>query len=1010
MASSAATVSVEALLKSGIFERHWYMAQCGVYFHNSVAAATHFIEEGMPQEASPNPLMEPRVWPGHLREAWKQRKLIPVLRWFQKPKAEQPAVGPLFEARYLNVADSSYATHPGGSLGYFLEHADDAAVLPTRFGDVDFGALKASWPAMYARLKKHKNLLGPREVASWDEEAEAEWLRANPPLDAGKPAPRFSVVMPTWNRSAEVASAIRSVQSQTHGQWELIVVDDGSTDTTRDVVRAMAAADSRIRLLEMPHAGVSRARNAGIDAASGELVAFLDSDNAWRPHYLEYMARGFAGSATRAAYAGLELHDGPKTTYRAFKGGLDHLLTLNHIDLNVLVVERDLAQEVKFDESIRRWVDHDFAIRVAKKTELDCFPFVGCAYDDDRAAVNRITTTESDDWQWVVLGKNVVDWDAVPEHASVEGRVSVVIPIYQDWSMTLRAVIKVLANSGDVDIEVLLIDNGSAYYYGAAISQFFAGEKRVRYARLARNMNFSIGSNYGAALASGEFVCFLNNDTEVRPGWLAPLVARLLDAEVRGVQPLLQYPDDTIQTAGTVFPAPRSLPTHFLSGLPPEDADGVEVERFSAVTAACLLMRRSEIASLGGFDPIFVNGMEDVDLCLRAIERLGGHFAVEPRSRVTHHESKTPGRGKQIAANRATLMDRWRDRLPGAEVDKFERAGYLLAGVGGDKLWNSQPRAQIVRAPGAGRTRWGIRHSAIGGERGDRWGDTYYVDSLAAALRAEGQEVVTYRHGANTDTLRSYDDINLVIRGLDSVTPIPGQVNVLWVISHPEQVSVEEVSAFDVVYASSASWARMMSERSGATVRTLYQATDTRVFRPVMPGESPTRRPTTFVGAHFPQRARPTVVDAMTSGIDMRVIGHGWRNLPGTMHEAEQVANAELGEVYRGAERVLADHWPDMAEMGFIQNRIFDAVACGTPVISDHVDGLDAVFGSLVQVYSDVDHLRYLASPAADAVFGSPEERQAQAEAVVAEHSFAARARTLVADAEVVHRNLFGSL
>lgn len=116
------------------------------------------------------------------------------------------------------------------------------------------------------------------------------------------------------------------------------------------------------------------------------------------------------------------------------------------------------------------------------------------------------------------------------------------------------------------------------------------------------------------------------------------------------------------------------------------------------------------------------------------------------------------------------------------------------------------------------------------------------------------------------------------------------------------------------------------------------------------------------------------------------------------MHEAEGVPNHQLGDVYRSASRVLADHWPDMAGMGFIQNRIFDAVACGTPVITDSVTGLGDVFGSLVQEYADVDHLRYLASPSADGVFGSKEEREAQAADILAHHSFGARAEQLIRD------------
>lgn len=998
---------VKQLLDSGIFEKHWYIAQSKTYFRSTAAAVQHYVEFGMAKEFSPHPLVEPRVWPQHLRNAWREGNATGVLNWFRRPKLSQPPMGPLFEARYFDIDDNLYAAHPGGLLGYFLEHATQDTILPTRFGDIPLRAVQASWPALYDRLKNHNRVLGARNTSSWDSHREAAWISSlgddtDVALDR-----KVSVVMPAWNRASLVANSVRSVQAQTFENWELIVVDDGSDDATPAVIEALAAGDNRIRIIRLEHNGVSAARNAGILAADGDFVAFLDSDNTWPSTYLELMMRGMVQTEAKAAYAGIELSKDGKKQYRAFEGGLEHLLVLNHVDLNVFVVDRDVATATLFDENIRRWVDHDFAIRVARETSLELFPFIGCHYEDSRETFARITTTESDAWQWAVLGKNNVIWNQVSEDEIITGRVSVVIPIYQDWSMTLRATINVLENSEDHDIEVVLVDNGSSYYYGAAISQFFAGEPRVKYHRLPRNMNFAIGSNYGASVSTGEFVCFLNNDTEVRPGWLSPLLERITSDHVRGVQPLLQYPDDSIQTAGTVFLAPRTPPTHFLVGLPPEDAAGVSELDFSAVTAACLLVRRSEVAELKGFDPIFINGMEDVDYCLRAKETYGGAFAVEPRSQVTHHESKTPGRGANIPQNRSTFVNRWRDNYPRLDHDKFHAVGFTVTGTGGDKLWNPQPRPVVARRPDASQVRWGIRIPSVGGARGDKWGDTFYARSLNQALTEQGCKALTYRHGANTETERSYDDVNLVIRGLDVIHPIPDQVNVLWVISHPDEVTVDEIRAYDLVYAASSAWAADMSEKAGVEVRTLLQATDTSLFHPASPDEAITRRPLTFVGGNFPQRVRQSVSDALAAGVDLRVIGHGWKNLPARIHELEHIPNGELGGVYRGARRVLADHWTDMAELGFIQNRIFDAVACGTPVITDPVVGLDEVFGSLVQVYDGPDHLRYLCSDESDSLFGTPEERLHQAREVMEHHSFAARARTLINDVAEVRSRLF---
>nr|WP_231705193.1 glycosyltransferase [Arthrobacter gengyunqii] len=814
--------------------------------------------------------------------------------------------------------------------------------------------------------------------------------------------------MPAWDRSDVIAQAIRSVQRQSIENWELIVVDDGSTDSTCEVVRLLAEADKRVKLIQARHQGVCAARNLGLQQANGIWVSFLDTDNLWPSDYLELSVKGAMESGARAVYAGLELHNAGNVTYRAHAGSIEDLMIINHIDLNVLTVERELARTVGgFDESLKRWVDHDFAIRLASVTEPVLLPFIGCRYFDDRNETDRITTTESDAWQWVVLGKNLVDWEKMRNRASVPGRVTISIPVYQDWSMTARAVHSVLECSGDMDVEVVIVDNGSAYYYSAALGQLFHGNPRVQYVRLPRNLNFSIGSNYGAYLGTGEYTCFLNNDTVVREGWLQPLVDRLKDPAVLAVQPLLQYPDDSIQTAGTIFMAENALPGHFLANHPMEDAHAAGQEHFSAITGACMVWRTSDIARLQGFDPFFINGMEDIDLCLRGIRDLGGHFEVEPASKVTHFESKTPGRGMNIAANRRSFMQRWNGLLPCSEADKYERSGFSLAHIGGDNHLIPAPRPVVVRSQAAQLERWGIRYASTGGDAGDRWGDTHYVGSLAGSLRRQGREVVSYRHGHNMDRSQVFDDVNLVIRGLDMVYPIPGAVNVLWVISHPELVTIEEIRAFDLVYASSHTWATKMSALSGREVKPLLQATDVTRFHMASPESKNRWRPTTFVGANTPNRSRPVISDALRSGVDLRIVGHGWENvLEPRMLEAEGIRNEDLGDFYRSSKRVLADHWPEMAEQGFIQNRIFDAVACGTPVVSDEVTGLHDVFGSMVQVYKSVDELRWLCSPDGLSAFGTAEERFIQAQEVGKLHSFDARAEELLRDVEVWRSSL----
>ncbi|MHA6967374.1 glycosyltransferase [Glutamicibacter bergerei] len=999
---------VEILLKSGIFDRHWYSAQSDRYFRSWQAAAEDFINYGMSQEMSPHPLMDVRTWPAHLRSAWKEGKLAEVMRWFRRPLELQPMIGPLLVPNLLDrtdgvISSDAVSSHLGGTLGWLLENAPDGYSVKFSEGEWIWNDVLASKNTVVNTIKSHTYRSRKRTLTSWDHAAELAWRKqiSSITLPPSNPEiPLVSVIMPAWNRADSIAKAIRSVQRQTLTNWELIIVDDGSTDSTSAVVRLIAETDQRIIFVNAPHNGVCAARNIGLQRASGSWVSFLDTDNEWPKDYLELSIKGAKQSGSRAVYAALELHNSGKVSYRAYQGGFEELMIVNHIDLNVLTIDRELALETGgFDESLKRWVDHDFAIRISKHVSPTLLPFIGCKYWDERESPNRITTSEAEAWQWVVLGNNLIDWREMTDRDSVAGRVTISIPVYQDWKMTARAVRNVLDRSGQIDIEVIIVDNGSAYYYSVVLGLLFDSNPRVKYVRLPRNLNFAVGSNYGAYIGTGEYTCFLNNDTVVQDGWLAPMVQRLENKSVLACQPLLLYPDDSIQTAGTVFMAENRLPGHFLANHPPEDAATVAENKFSAITGACMLWRTADIAAMRGFDPFFVNGMEDIDLCLRAIESKSGYFAVEPEARVTHHESKTPGRGRNIVSNRHAFMTRWNGRLPSPDTEMYIRAGFELAHVGGDTNLIPSPRPLVIRPKHSTRQRWGIRYAAIGGSNGDKWGDTHYVRSLADGLRTQGREVVTYRHSHNNDGRQVFDDVNLVIRGLDKISPIPGAINVLWVISHPEDVSIEEIRSYDLVYASSSIWAKKMTSLSGRKVKTLLQATDSRSFHLPVSDTVERSRPTTFVGANTRNRARLVVSDAITSGVDLRIIGHGWSHiLEPQMYEAEGIDNSRLGDYYRSSKRVLADHWPDMAIQGFIQNRIFDAVACGTPVISDKVEGLPEVFGKMVQTFDSLDKLRWLCSPDGLSAFGSEEERRAQSLQIIEHHSFEVRARTLTKD------------
>jgi hypothetical protein len=454
--------------------------------------------------------------------------------------------------------------------------------------------------------------------------------------------------------------------------------------------------------------------------------------------------------------------------------------------------------------------------------------------------------------------------------------------------------------------------------------------------------------------------------------------------------------------------APDSPPSVFLFSHPPEDARRAAPIRLRIVTAAALAVRAREFAALHGFDPIFVNGQEDVDYCLRAVEARGGQFAVTTESVVFHHESKTPGREARIQANRHLLVQRWRGRMHPGDLGMINQAGFDIERIDLGPLPAPEGEIPIARpvlcrrerqvgsGPAAGlpSLRWAIKVAAHAGPRGEGWGDVHFADALSRSLRRLGQEVMVDRRGSHQRDSGHLDDVVLALRGLEQVEPQPGRVNLLWVISHPDLVTLKELAGFDRAFAASRPWAARMTA-AGSLVEPLLQATDPERFRPDL--VDPDRHDHVLFVGRSRNILRPIVRDAVQAGLDLSLYGDGWEQFGLAKYiRAEFMPNDDVGPAYASAEIVLNDHWADMAAEGFVSNRIFDAVACGARVVSDPVDGLEELFAGMVQVYHSVPDLARLCGPQGQVAFPDEETRLTIAKRVGAEHSFDARARQLL--------------
>lgn len=262
-----------------------------------------------------------------------------------------------------------------------------------------------------------------------------------------------------------------------------------------------------------------------------------------------------------------------------------------------------------------------------------------------------------------------------------EPAVSVIVPVHGLVELTRQCLTALLETVGARhDLEVVVVDDASPEDVAAALGPL---DPRVRVVRNETNLGFARACNAGAAAARGRLLLFLNNDTVPLAGWLEPLLAAADSERPTIVGARLLHQNGTVQHAGIAIGQADRLPRHPYRGFPGDHPAVTRTRALQAVTGACLLVPRDAFERLGGFDPDFVNGFEDVDLCLR-LREAGGSVVYCGASALVHLEAATRGadparEAARFRTNADAFLARWGDRLVPDELDLYAEDGLLLA-------------------------------------------------------------------------------------------------------------------------------------------------------------------------------------------------------------------------------------------------------------------------------------------------------------------------------------------
>lgn len=510
--------------------------------------------------------------------------------------------------------------------------------------------------------------------------------------------PLISIIVPVYNTpEVYLRACIESVQAQSYPHWELCIADDASPNKeVRRILEEYRGADARVRVVYRKENGhISRASNSALEIATGDFVALLDHDDILPEHALYFVAVAINGHpAVQVLYSDEDKIDSQGIRFDPhFKSDWnpDLFFSQNYIS-HLGVYRRDLLERIGgFRTGVEGSQDQDLLLR--------CLPHVDAAqiihiprvlYHWRAADGSTALGSDAKDYTTQAGIKALSDYFNAqgPQGVQVQNGfvpntyrvrypvpvpaplVSLLIPTRDHYQLVETCVRSILKKSTYTHFEVLILDNGSSE---SETLRFFSTiqkeDRRVRVLRYDHPFNYSAINNFGVQHAKGSLIGLVNNDIEViSPEWLAEMVSQVCRPEVGCVGAKLYFENGTIQHAGVICGLggvaghshkyfPRTHPGYFSRLL--------LTQSLSAVTAACLLVRREVYEQVNGLDEVNLRiAFNDIDFCLK-VREAGYRNLWTPYAELYHYESvsrgteDTPEKQERFQSEVMFMQEKW---------------------------------------------------------------------------------------------------------------------------------------------------------------------------------------------------------------------------------------------------------------------------------------------------------------------------------------------------------------
>lgn len=515
--------------------------------------------------------------------------------------------------------------------------------------------------------------------------------------------PLISILVPVYNTPEEfLKQMIQSVRKQTYHNWELCIANaNPSNEQVAGILKIAASKDMRIKLTDVPeNEGIAQNTNAALAIAAGEYIGLLDHDDLLTPDALYEMVKAInENNKPEALYS-----DEDKVTTDLSEHFQPHmkpdfnkdLLRSNNYITHFFVAKKMLIDRVGgFDGDYNGAQDYDLILRcteqargivhvprilyhwrVHKASTADNPASKMYAFDAGKRAIEAHLNRCGE------LGKvsHTKDLGFYRVSYQVQGTplVSIIIP-NKDQADTLDQCLQSIQRSTYKNYEIIIVENNSTEeetfsYYDRIQSN------QIKVIYWPDEFNYSAINNFGVRHAKGDYLLLLNNDVEViTESWLEEMIANCQRGDVGVVGAKLYYPDDTVQHAGIVIGIGGVAGSVFV-GMPRAYSGYLHKasiqQDMSAVTAACMMVKRSVYEELGGLEEELKVAFNDVDFCLRVRDK--GYLVVyNPNVELYHYESKSRG-----AEDSKQKVRRFQDEI------EYMRSHWLHLLKHGDPMYN----------------------------------------------------------------------------------------------------------------------------------------------------------------------------------------------------------------------------------------------------------------------------------------------------------------------------------